>query len=65
MLLKQAQVKMLLGDGPDSVGLQVEHVLRVLSQCSHAGVEVRALGWTRPQDAASTWDPPSYESGRA
>jgi hypothetical protein len=37
-------VQTLLGDGPGGVGLQVEHVLRVLSQCSHAGVEVRALG---------------------
>jgi hypothetical protein len=34
----------MLGDGPGCVGLQVEHVLRVLGQRSHAGVEVRALG---------------------
>jgi hypothetical protein len=44
MLLKRAQVQMLLGDIPGGVGLHVEHVLRVLDQCSHDGVEVRALG---------------------
>jgi hypothetical protein len=44
VLLKRAQVQMLLDDGPDSASLQVKHVLRVLGQCSHAGVEVRALG---------------------
>jgi hypothetical protein len=44
MLLKRAQVQTLLDDAPDGVVLQVEHVLRVLSQHSHASVEVRALG---------------------
>jgi hypothetical protein len=43
MLLKRAQVQTLLDDGPASAGLQVKHVLRVLGQCSHASVEVRAL----------------------
>jgi hypothetical protein len=44
VLLKRAQVQTLLDDGPDGVVLQVEHVLRVLGQRSHAGMEVRALG---------------------
>jgi hypothetical protein len=44
VLLKRAQMQMLLDDGPDSARLQVKHVLRVLSQRSHADVEVRALG---------------------
>jgi hypothetical protein len=43
MLLKRAQVQTLLHDGPGGAGLQVKHVLRVLSQRSHADVEVRAL----------------------
>jgi hypothetical protein len=34
---------MLLDDGLDSVPLQVEHVLRVLSHRRHAGIEVRTL----------------------
>jgi hypothetical protein len=37
---------MLLDDGLDGVLLQVEHVLRVLDHCSHAGVEVMTL-WVR------------------
>jgi hypothetical protein len=44
MLLEQAQVQMLLDDGPSNAGLQVKHVLCVLGQLSHASVEVRALG---------------------
>jgi hypothetical protein len=36
-------VQTLPHDGPASAGLQVKHVLRVPSQSSHAGVEVRAL----------------------
>jgi hypothetical protein len=44
VLLKQARVQTLPHDGPTSAGLQVEHLLRVPSQRSHAGVEVRALG---------------------
>jgi hypothetical protein len=34
---------MLPHDGPASAGLQVKHVLRVPSQCSHASVEVGPL----------------------
>jgi hypothetical protein len=44
VLLKRAQVQMLLDDGPDNAGLQVKHVLRIPDQRSHACVEVRALG---------------------
>jgi hypothetical protein len=44
LLDMQARVQTLLDDGPGSAGLQIEHVLRVPSQRSHAGVEVRALG---------------------
>jgi hypothetical protein len=44
VLLKQDQVQTLLDDGTGSAGLQVKHVLCVLSQHSHAGVEVGALG---------------------
>jgi hypothetical protein len=35
---------MLPHDGPANAGLQVKHVLRVPSQCSHASMEVGALG---------------------
>jgi hypothetical protein len=66
VLLKRAQVQMLLDDGPGSAGLQVKYVLRISSQRRHAGVEVRALeDWTQPQDAASTHDPLGYELERA
>jgi hypothetical protein len=44
VLLKRARVQMLPHDGPASAGLQVKHVLRVPSQCSHASVEVGPLG---------------------
>jgi hypothetical protein len=44
VLLKRARVQTLLDDCPGSAGLQVKHVSRVPGQCSHAGVEVRALG---------------------
>jgi hypothetical protein len=44
VLLKRARVKKLPNDGPASAGLQVKHVLCIPSQCSHASVEVRALG---------------------
>jgi hypothetical protein len=37
-------VQTLLNGGPGSAGLQVKHVLRVPSQRSHAGMDVRALG---------------------
>jgi hypothetical protein len=43
VLLKRAQVQTLLDDGPDSSDLQVKHVLCIPDQCSHAGIEVRAL----------------------
>jgi hypothetical protein len=35
---------MMLDDGPGNASLQVKHVLRVLDQRSHVGMEVRALG---------------------
>jgi hypothetical protein len=44
VLLKRAQVQMLPHDGPANAGLQVKHVLRIPGQCSHASVEVGALG---------------------
>jgi hypothetical protein len=44
LLLKRAQVQTLLGDGPGSVLLQVEHVLCILGQRNRADMEVRALG---------------------
>jgi hypothetical protein len=44
VLLKRARVQMLSHDGSASVGLQVKHVMRVPDQCSHAGMEMRALG---------------------
>jgi hypothetical protein len=44
MLLKRVQVQTMLDDGPGGAVLHVEHVPRVLGQCCHAGMEVRALG---------------------
>jgi hypothetical protein len=43
VLLKRARVQTLLDDDLGSAGLQVKHVLRVPSQHSDAGMEVRAL----------------------
>jgi hypothetical protein len=43
VLLKRAQVQTLLDDGPGGASLKVKHVLRILSQCSHVDMEVRAL----------------------
>jgi hypothetical protein len=37
-------VQTLLDDGPVSAGMQVQHVMHVPVQRSHASVEVRALG---------------------
>jgi hypothetical protein len=36
---------MLSHDGSASAGLQVKHVMRVPSQCSHASMEVGPLGF--------------------
>jgi hypothetical protein len=44
VLLKRAQVQMLLHDGPASASLQVKHVLCIPGQRSHTGVEVGPLG---------------------
>jgi hypothetical protein len=44
VLLNQGQLQTLLDDDPGDAVLQVEHVLCVFGQCSHAGMEVRALG---------------------
>jgi hypothetical protein len=43
MLLKRGQLQTLRDDSPGGVVLHVEHVLHVLSQYSHVGVEARAL----------------------
>jgi hypothetical protein len=44
VLLKRAQMQMLLDDGPSSARLHVKHVLHVPGQRNHGDVEVRALG---------------------
>jgi hypothetical protein len=42
--MTRGQMQTVLDDSPGGVVLQVDHVLRVLGQRSHANVEVRALG---------------------